>query len=355
MKASIITMTRTYNYGATLQAFALQEYIESLGHQCNIVDHMGSDKHKTVDFKDFSVGNILKWPYKTKLEQGYTNFEKFYDEYMHMTHRYPDKASLLQNPPDSDVFVTGSDQVWNPRDLRGEFYLDFAPEGKKRISYAASIGVSEFPDDKKETIKSYIDKMDGISLRENGGVKAVTEITDKTVNKNCDPVFLIDREKWAALESPVKGLEDGFILCYMIYKPEWLNDWLKAIRKKTGKKIVFMGLHGYRPVACDYYVRTAGPREFLWLVNHSSAVATSSFHGAAFSILFGKPFVAMPDPPRPDRLHNLLELFGLQDRIIYENKVENSFNPYDYSNVESIIKREQGKSIEYFTEQFSEV
>ena len=348
MKASVITMTKTYNYGATLQAYALQEYVRSMGHECDIVDHMGYDGHRILRVTDLSFDTLVKLPYKRELERGYRCFEQFYDEHMRMTRRYNEKEALVADPPVSDVYISGSDQVWNPRDLRGEFYLDFAPTGKKRVSYAASLGVSRIPEEQRAEVRELLRSIDAISVREKAGVEAISELTDTPVNLNCDPVFLLDRQRWIDLESPVDGLEEGFILCYMIYKPEWLNDWLKAVRKRTGKKIVIVGLQGYRSVTHDRYVRSAGPREFLWLIHHASAVVTSSFHGAAFSILMRKPFVAMPDPPRPARLHNLLGLFGLEDRILYECNKDYEFLPCDEAAVANVIAAEQAKTDTYF-------
>ena len=85
MKVSIITMTSTYNYGATLQAFALQQSVESLGHSCEFIDHFRvcEDEHRKVSISDFSRSNLLKIPYRRKLEEGYANFELFYKEHAH--------------------------------------------------------------------------------------------------------------------------------------------------------------------------------------------------------------------------------------------------------------------------------
>ena len=137
-------------------------------------------------------------------------------------------------------------------------------------------------------------------------------------------------------------------MCYLIYKPEWFNDWARAMKKATGLKIVLVGLQGYRRVFCDYFVRNAGPREFIWLIEHAKAVATSSFHGTVFSIVFGKPVVAMPDPPRPDRIHSLLEMFAIKDRELYENKMVDITKNYSDIDIKTIIKAEQKKTDKYF-------
>ena len=352
MNASIITMTCTYNYGATLQAYALQSYIESLGHNCDIIDHMGWNGHRTIRFNQINMDTLLKFPFKKKLELGYTNFEEFYRDKMHMTKRYSSIAELRESPPSSDVFITGSDQVWNPRDLRGEFYLDFAPKDAMRVSYAASIGVPSIPDDKKEIISEYLKNMDFISVREDCAYESIRELTEKRIQKSCDPVYLVPKEDWKKLERQPIQIDDEYILFYMIYKPEWMNEWIKTVKRITKKKIVFVGLNGLRPVECDYYVRNAGPREFLWLIDNASAVVSSSFHGIAFSILFGKKFVAMPDPPRPDRIRNLLQMFNLERRVLYENDVGSIFEEYDYHTIEDIIQREREKTRVYFKQVF---
>ncbi len=350
MKVSIITMTSTYNYGATLQAFALQNCVESLGHSCEFIDHyrVCEDEHRTVNLFDFSKGNLLKIPYKSRLEKGYSNFELFYKDHMHMNGRkYKNDEELMTDPPIYDAYITGSDQVWNPRELKPKYYLKFAPKSAKKISYAASLGVSDTSDENKRIISEYLKNMDGISVREEQGKKLIESLTDKKVNLNCDPIFLLDRDTWRSYEKPVEGIKGDYLLCYMIYKPKWINEWLRAIKKKTGKKIVFVGLSGYRPVVHDKFVRTAGPAEFLWLIDHASGVITSSFHGTAFSVMFGKPVIAIPDPPRPARIRNLLDTYGLLDCELKECDTSVDFKEYDYETVNEKIKELRKLSVKY--------
>jgi hypothetical protein len=300
------------------------------------------------------MGNLLMLPYKRQLERGYSNFERFYDEYMHMGRRYNSDEELFANPPEYDVYVTGSDQVWNPRYIREKFYLGFVEHGRK-ISYAASLGVSKIPDENKNLMSEYLNGMDGISVREIPAIRMLEELTDKKIKVNCDPVFLIDKLRWQSIEKmPDKPTED-YILCYMIYKPKWFNEWLRSVKRKTGKKIVFVGLTGYRPVINDGFVRSAGPREFLWLIDHSSGVVTSSFHGTAFSILFGKPFVTIPDPPRPDRIKNLLQLFGLEDRGMLECDLGKGLEAYPYDSISQKVTILREQSNLYLKSQFKDV
>ena len=347
MKVSIITKTSTYNYGAALQAYALQEYIESLGNECEHVNHAGTGKKRKVKIFDPSLNGLLRLPFKRQIDKGYACFEKFYDDHIHMGRRYANTASLISDPPKADVYVTGSDQVWNPRDEKGKFYLEFAPRSKKKISYAASIGDASIPEKDKPVIRDYLKAFDGISVRENSALRLLSELTDKKISVNCDPIFLLDREKWRRVEEQVPRLLDKYILCYLIYKPEWFNDWARELRKKTGLKVVFVGLGGFRPVIHDRYIMSAGPGEFLYLIDHAAAVITSSFHGTAFSILFGKQFIAIPDPKRRDRVHDLLKLCNLTANELFECDKTKRFNDYDHTKVVDVIDRERESSKQY--------
>lgn len=354
MNVSIITMTRTYNYGATLQAYALQTYIESLGHNCNIIDHMAfSDSHRTVPINDFSINNLLKFPVKRQIERGYYNFEQFYKEYMKMTKRYETIDELISNPPNSDVFITGSDQVWNPRDSKiNKFFLEFVPEHKLRISYAASIGDSIIPDEQKDYYRQKLKLFNGISVREEEGKSILNELTDKDISVNCDPIFLIEKGKWSSLEKTVECIKKPYILCYMIYRPEWYNKFIKEIKKRTGYEIVLMDLNGISRLNADRYIRFAGPKEYLWLIDNAEIVVSSSFHGNAFSILFGKKLISIPDPKRPDRIHNLLQMFDMNDCSISDNdpNIIQNIQKDSNENIRKIISIQQNKTYKYFSE-----
>lgn len=358
MKASIITMTSTYNYGATMQAYALQEFVKKLGHEANLIDHMSSPNPKrTISLSDFSKINLMKMPYKFSLEKGYRSFEEFYDKHMQMSRRYPNMEELKACPPDSDVFIAGSDQVWNYKDAKlSRFLLDFAPDAAKKISYAASMGNSELPEEKKEIYREALRRFDAVSVREEEARGLIAPLTDKEVQVNCDPAFLLDAEEWRALEKPVKGIQkDTYILCYMIHMPTWFNDWIQKISKKLSLKIVYVGLNGYRSQKCDKYVRTAGPGEFLWLIDNAAMVVSSSFHGNVFSLIFGKKLISTPDAKRPDRIHNLLRMFGENEREIYSPDAPIPTEAVDAESVRKVAKEQQEKSKAYLESVFNTV
>lgn len=358
MKASIITMTNTYNYGATLQAYALHRFVKKIGYDCDIIDHMSTgETHKKVKLTDLSRENIKKLPYKFALEQGYRSFEEFYEQHMNMTRRYPTVEELKADPPDSDVFISGSDQVWNYKDPKlDRFLLDFVPDNKCKVSYAASMGNSDLPEEKKAIYSKALQRFDAISVREQEARELLQPLTGKTVNVHCDPAFLLSAEQWRAIEKPVKGLVPGsYILCYMLHLPAWFNDWAKKLKEETGLPIVFVGLNGYRPVTHDKYVRNAGPGEFLWLIDNAAMVVSSSFHGNVFSLIFGKKLISTPDKNRPDRIHNLLRMFGENRRELYNPESRWIAETVDGEAVELLAQAEREKSREHFKNIFDNI
>ena len=232
-------------------------------------------------FKDFENLHI-----KTRFNLPY--FEEIADEY--------------------DYFVVGSDQVWNPD--YGSIFLPFVPREKK-IAYAASIGVNAISADKVFMFKHGISDFNFISVREENAVNLVKALSGKSALWLIDPVLLLSRDEWLAVSQKPTWLKEkysgGYVLTYH----------LERLPSPTVKKIAAeLGLPVINLLDTENYNHfTTGPAEFIWLLAHASLVFTNSFHGAAFSLLFKRPFVlnALREENDP-RLLSFLKLFGLEDR-----------------------------------------
>lgn len=353
MKVNVVTMNSSYNYGAMLQAYSLQQNIKSLGVECEFIDQR-STLNKQVTFSK-SVKGLLTLPYyllnKNELQRGYKACENFVKEYQTLTdENYADYNKLKNSPTNADVFVTGSDQVWNTLKCKPINFLEFAPQGKKKISYAASMGISHIVEDKKEIVKKYLSDFSAISVREESATEALKEVTDKNINVNIDPVFLLDKGQWQSIQTQNNKLKKPYILCYILFRPKWLNQKLKEIHKQTGKDIVVVDLSVYRNIYNNKTIRSAGPREFLELLDNADGVITSSFHGTALSIVYRKKFYSVINPDSPSRISNILNKLGLTDRVMDTETNVNFDNEIDYSHAESIIKAEQIKSMDYLRE-----
>lgn len=347
MKICVVTMNSSYNYGAMLQAYALQTVLLSQGHDCRFIDQRKSFEREISFCKSPSklVHNLFSLIYKKSLLQGYRSFERFIADHEKLTENFANYETLQQNPPDADVFITGSDQVFNPVSFRPINFLDFVPSDKKRISYAASLGVSTIPQEKRQKFSEYLNKMDSISVRESDAKKLLCELTDKEISVHIDPVFLLPKEEWRKLAKPVSGIKKPYILCYILYNPPWLNKELKKLRKRTGMDIVVVANEGFRNIYHNKMIRSAGPQEFLWLFDNAERIVTTSFHGTAFSLVFEKPFWAAVNPHSPSRISDLLSLFGAKQAVVQDFETEPA--KVDCAFVKKVQQEQREQALDY--------
>ena len=221
------------------------------------------------------------------------------------------------------------------------------PENAIRAAYAASLGISYLPEGTKSIIKEYLADMDYISVREKSAKALLSDLTGKEINVNIDPVFLLNKDEWKHLGTKTK-IRKPYIMCYVLYRPGWLNNWLKRLHKNTGLDIVVVSTEAYRNIYHNDMVRDAGPKEFLGLIQNAEFVVSSSFHGVALSVANQKPFYAVVNPDMPSRISDLLSTLGLEDRIITD-KSEAQTKDIDYAEAERRIETEREKSFKYLT------
>lgn len=357
MKIGIITFVHNNSYGAFLQAFALQYKLNSLGYDAEVIDLKKPTSSKWVKLYLLVVRacrEFVKSPLKTikkllahfsqmKSEpkfEGITKKEnKFYDFFYNDTRHSPiqyTSNSLYSSKLPYDVYITGSDQVWNyaMTSRLDVYFLKFAKKAKK-ISYAASFGFSFFPFFLKTRYRKLIDNIDYISVRETTAVNLVKQISKKTVTKVLDPSFLLTKEEWLKLSIPV-DTPKRYILVYDLMKSEWLDYIAKEISVKFQAEII-------TPGECT-------PKEFISLINGALYVISSSFHGIAFSINFGKKFIAICRKSKDtnSRIIDLLKSFGLSHALCFEGQEMDIENiNFDYYRTTSFIENERVNSTNF--------
>ena len=346
-KIAIVTKHSAYNYGAMLQAYALQSTIEKLGGAPIIVD-FGKQKRPGVKMqKSFSglVKKIYSIRYKKELTEGYKRFEQFRDKSLYLSNAYKSYAELKNNPPEADVYVVGSDQVWNPLRISETNFLRFVPDDKVKASYAASMGISNIPEGSKRLFAEYVSDFDFISVREEDAKNLIEASTEQECRVDVDPVFLLSEDEWREV-SVSSQIKKPYILCYCIYRPQWLNNWLKKLHNATGKDIVVVTTNAYRNLYHNRIVRNAGPKEMLGLLINADFVVSSSFHGVALSIVNNKPFYAIINPDAPSRIENMLTRFHLENRILSPNHLP-VLDEIDYSKAKIAIEQYVKDSYNY--------
>ena len=340
MKIGIITMHKVLNYGSALQAYALQQKLLSLGYENELIDYQYPRpvaKKKTIKSFFSSVvifirNAIIGFP----LEKKKRKFDLFYNQNFKLSKEYYTYESLQSNPPQYDVYITGSDQVWNPRFAGNDsnFFLSFAPDDKPKLSYAASFATSVIEDDKKGFYSKYLSRYDSISVRENTGVKLVKELTGKDAVLCCDPTILLTSEEWdkLAIQSQLE-IKYKYILVYVLnymigdIYPE-IQRTIDYVQKTLGYKVIY--LVGRKEDAFrknSFLYKKGGPAEFIYLFKHAEFVITTSFHGVAFSLIYDKPLLGVVNMDKVDdtRIQSLLSVSGAENSVMdFRDKINMS-------------------------------
>lgn len=333
MKIGIITIHKINNYGSVFQAFALQDTCEKLGYKTEIIDYLFPNEFQSsIGVKSASIkvrrkDKFIKYLYALELIKQHKGIASFVERYQHLSPKeYLSPTDLAANAPNYDIYLTGSDQLWNPNYCSGDpsFFLEFAPADKKRVAYAASFGVSSVGKEYADKFSTYLKKYSAIGVRENSGVKLVEELTErKDTEVVLDPTLLLNKNEWSKIAVPQRLVKEKYILCYYLnYSFDsfpYVDKLAKHIQQITGYKLVKVA----RPPkkfyeANTYHVVGASPEEFLALVRDAELVLTTSFHGTAFAVNFEKPLFSVVASRKSgdSRQISLLNNVGLSDRVL---------------------------------------
>ena len=344
-KACIATFCEWSSYGSIMQAIGLKRTLEKLNCESFIIKDNPRPSYKNKSFFPGSIKRMLKWalsiPYQKSNLEIYKKGMDFIDKNLDIKY-FDNYTKLKQCSPTADIYIAGSDQIWHPALCKEIFFLDFVPENKKRISYAASMGITDIPTQNKEKFRKLVSRLDAYSVRENSMVNIIQDMTDSRPQVHIDPAFLIAAEEWRSLEVKYNICEP-YILVYALYWDKSFNAELKELHKKTGYKIVSLQ-SAFRPIYSNQIVSNAGPGEFLWLVDHAQAVITSSFHGTVFSLIFNKRVSAIINPDSRTRISDLFDMLNIKTGV--PSKLFDEFN-INYSYVNEKIVELKEKSITY--------
>ncbi|MBQ7037059.1 MAG: polysaccharide pyruvyl transferase family protein [Clostridia bacterium] len=350
----ITTHHRTKNFGACLQSYALQKTLDSMGYDSRLIllrDERDKKPPKALKkrVRHYFL-KLYRFFHRRTILKGEEAFNEFFLKYHKTTSPYENFATLQKNPPKGEVYLSGSDQVFNPTDVKPLFFLQFGDKNTKRISYAGSVSVQNVPENAKEIFRRYLSAFDRLSIRESESLPLVNAYYDKNVEVHVDPSYLLAKEEWEKLsaESRRTPLKKPYILVYILYRPLWLNAYLKKLYKETGYEIVTVQYDTYRRIYGTKTVRDAGPLEFLKLIRDAEMVISSSYHGCVFSSIFKKPFYAVVNPASPARIHSMLQLFHLTDRVL-SAETKPAFE-IDYTYFEEVLPKEIEKSKRYLKE-----
>lgn len=351
MTIKTITCHDVNNYGASLQAFALLKFLTASGYDAEIIDYK-PDYLSPFGYYPLTYVSgkfdkpILRWVYillklpkripAVKRKKAY---DRFNATHFKLTSRYCSYRELYDNPPSADVYIAGSDQIWNtlfPNGKDPAFYLDFGGKDTRRISYAASFATDDIAADTIDFVKEKLSNLDAVSIREKTSLPLLKKLGCSSGVDVCDPVFLLGKDEWEheASHSKVKS-RSKYILVYLTDESPVIESIALDMKSETGWKIYVVG--AYKCKWADRNFNTSGPEDFVQLISKASFVISNSFHATAFSLIFRRPFCVVNRKEHINiRMKSLLDGLGIGERLI-DKFSEKILNPIDYGRLDPIV------------------
>ncbi|EHR1327897.1 polysaccharide pyruvyl transferase family protein [Clostridium perfringens] len=357
MKVCTITCHDVYNHGAAMQAYALMKYLKNNGYEVEIIDY--KPDYLSNHYKLFSINNE-KWDksilrrfiylsFKITLRlislKRKKSFDKFKEENLVITKkRYYSNEELKKDIPKADVYICGSDQIWNSLHMNGRdlaFYLDFVPNNKVKFSYAASFATDDIDRKYKTMVKNAISKLDGVGIREKSGVELVKRLGINSAVNVVDPVFLLEKEDWDKIAT--EKFKEKYLLVYDFDNSSLIEKIAVEVASKNGLKIYTINTN--RPKYADKCFNLSGPKTFVSLVKNAEFVVSNSFHAVVFSIIYQKNIAIVNRNENINtRMRDLLSDLNLEDRLINNNyDIDFIIKDIDYKSVNNIL----GKKINF--------
>lgn len=358
MKIVTVTCQNALNHGARLQACALLHYLRSRGYDAEVADYR-PDYTSVCDRVWYLPGfSLREWAklFLRAAERRDTvmrkaNFERFSDKYIPRTARiYTSAEELHADAPQADVYVAGSDQIWNTSLRNGTdavYYLDFGAPETRRISYAASFALRSLDEGCRSFVKEHLSAFDRISVREESGVEILRSLGfGGTVV--ADPVFLLSAAEWDALLGCGDDAEP-YVLVYDVMGCEKVKRTAKRLAELYGCKIYSISSRrfGY----ADRNFTQAAPDKFVELVRNARCVVSNSFHGTAFAMIYHRDFFVVDRADGwNERMHDLLSTVGLQSRLVGAERDVEGCESISYEAVDELLRRRIAHSELFLTE-----
>lgn len=395
-KIGIITLYyKSLNYGGNLQAWALCHFLNSKGYEAeqiqysniattyrekrrqdDIVEQTGTTgKVKTVlrlIKKDGLKGGVReirailthkkkqkrkeKDIQKTDIQnQKEKAFENFNREIIPHSKEVYDDGTISKCVNDYDVFITGSDQVWNMEWFSPTFFLDFVPSTKIKMSYAASMAMNSLTDTQQEKVKDLLKDYTAVSVRETETIDLIKELSPLSPTCVVDPVLLLEKEDWDEICAE-RVVNEKYLFCYFLGN----NQRERALAKKFAKKHKLRLVH--LPFAAgtdckfgDKRLVDVTPQQFVSLIKHAEYVFTDSFHAVAFSHIYQKQYFIFNRSAKAEmssRITDITELFNTTERFCVGEEREtykyiHTLDAIDYTYPREAFEKRKQKSIEY--------
>lgn len=358
-RVSFITIHIGSNFGSVLQTIATSETLKRIGCEPVCVNYVPPRVAKRKRDKVCLPRQIFRWlwgiytyPKKILEKNAYGEYLRKYcdlSDPIFAEDSFPDKC------PKAEVYLTGSDQVWNVKHNQGvdtHYFFD-GIEGEK-VSFASSIGNTEISEEERAAFMKYLSGYSSISVREDSAVKLLASLGLKATQL-LDPVFMLDEKQWQQFTSENRRVKEPYLLIYTPYNTVdkgIIYRHARRIADKEHLKLVTFSWTYYKDKDADITIRFASPGDFLNLMTNAEYVITNSFHGTAFSINLKKRFWVFLPSGFTTRITSVLTRFGLYDRLI-EREAPADWNykqSIDTAHIDEVLFEERARSIDYLKE-----
>lgn len=353
MKIGVITIYGSRdNYGQLLQAFALQTFLKNRGHNAFLIRYDSMNRRIPLKernwirlFHPLKLLNALKIMLKKKRIQSSCrkhprHFEDFIRNHMQVSSReYLTRDALLNDPPDADAYITGSDIVWSYSKPDPAFFLQFGRKTALRLAYAPGFGFKFKVDSRNlAIITNYLKDFAFVSVREKQGVDICRKAGREDVTLVPDPVFLISAEEYGKIFS-LPAATKPICLIYLVGNPctvPW--DEIEQYAREKKLDLKFIASQGI--TTKKSYMIWPTVEEFMRMIASAELVITNSFHGCALAILFHRQFVVLPLRHEDDRVNTLLNVFNLNDRKYQGDFMKHLERPIQDDKIEEHIQND---------------
>ena len=354
MKIGILTFHNAYNFGAILQAYALQTFLEDKGHQVDILDYRNEEvelSYKLFCFEKMPIYNPLRcvayWAIQLFRYSKYRQFKKEVYRLLNISSQIIDVNDTIL--AEKDIIVVGSDQLWN-RKITGTFdpmyWGDFSKQiNGKVITYAVCMNTDSLTSGDFQFIKRHLENFTSLSVRENDLADILKPLASNKINVSLDPTLMVEGDIWYRLIKNTKTpFKEPYVLVYAILERKKVIDNAKKFAASKGMRLVIMSpIADVNPFK-EHYMPTS-PIEFISSIANAEYVITSSFHGLAFSTIFHREVYVMGDKGKNARMRSLLRNIGLEDRFVLS--VEREYNKIDYIRVDEKLNKLRSESQQY--------
>lgn len=349
-KIQVATMTfhMAHNYGAMLQAYALEKAVNEMGASCCVLDYrfpyidQWSGYHNSKEIlQEYGirglkriVNRILKGT-KKKISERRRKFDRFMRDELNLSKKvYFSKKELYKSK--YDIVLFGSDQIWNPK-LTDGFASEYVGETfdsdkTKLIAYGASCGTDFISQEYKDMFLPLLKRFQALGIREEGLANFIKEEYKLNAETVLDPVFLLDKSKWGKLADKAEvKIEEPYLLVYAFQTGNEIYKLAERIAKEKNLKLVTISYERNESLKNALQLTNCGPTDFLSLIRDAQFVCTTSFHGMAFSIIFQKDFYCFGHPEYSHRNADLLKRINIEERMFADEKEIEFISGCNYS------------------------